>query len=258
MDGCDDLLAYVRTPVRTRILCLTKIGREEHMNALRAGHIYCRSLSYYKTIEGPPLPFQDAHEGLRGIYQAAKVEVRLQPKGRPPVVLNAETGLTGQVIVSADIANPVFCVHAIHTGEWTDRRFGEEELDAFSSYLQVPESMNKFGTHVWVITNGDEFVKRLRDAAARQNVRVFGSLVKYVDPSRVHGGIPREMAPFVKRDAFKDEREYRFVFSSTRQLPDPFVLDVGQLADISVVANIEELRRDWRIGFADVEDESGS
>ncbi len=152
----------------------------------------------------------------------------------------------------------MFCVHAIHTGEWTDRRFGEEELDAFSSYLQVPESMNKFGTHVWVITNGDEFVKRLRDAAARQNVRVFGSLVKYVDPSRVHGGIPREMAPFVKRDAFKDEREYRFVFSSTRQLPDPFVLDVGQLADISVVANIEELRRDWRIGFADVEDESGS
>lgn len=250
MADYQDIGKLLQAPFKPRLYCLLKVGREEHLQLLRRGRLFCRPLSFYKKVEGEPLPFQDTHEGLLGIFQAERTEWRFTPRSGPPIIINSDTGLIGEVYVSADYANPVFCLHAIHAGQWSDRTFGQDELDAFKAYVQIPDSMSKFGTHVWVITSGEEFARRLSEACARLNIVYSRGLVRYVDPKQVHGTIPKGLSAFVKRRLFEDEREYRFFFGSKgHPLPDPFILDIGSLEDISQVMSFEDFRKSWAISF---------
>ncbi|HEY0480033.1 MAG TPA: hypothetical protein VGD37_21080 [Kofleriaceae bacterium] len=244
--GTDEL----SLPPVVNLLVLLKAGREDHMNALRDGKLFCRRLSYYSEFEGDPAPHQDAHEGLACVYQSDRIKVTFTPAdGGKPIALSARNGLVGPVFVSVRHENPVFCLHAVHTGDWTHRTFGDDELAAFKASLQVPASMDKFGSHVWVITNGLEFNRRLRAACAAQKIRCRGKLVRYVDPRRIHGTVPRGARGFVKLDSFAEEREYRFSFEAARELGDPFVLDVGSLHDVSEVTTLAAFRSGWSIDF---------
>lgn len=239
----------LKEPLITKVLALLKVGHEENLNKLLEGKIYCRHLTYYKAEENKNQSFHDQHEGMVGIYQSPDVELRLQPKGMDPIVINSETGLMGQVFVSKNLRMPAFCLHAIHTGEWTTRQIQEIELDQFKKFLQIPENMSVHGKHVWVIRNGKEFNVRLIDACKKMGIGFRGNLVRYVSPEEVHGGAPPEMEGFIKPKAFSPEREYRYLFDSNSELPDPFILDIGSLRDISEVGTLEQFKKDWSIDF---------
>jgi hypothetical protein len=199
MADTDDIGDALREHPAPRILALIKVGREDDLKSVQSGLLRCRHLSFYKKTEAAGRAFHDPHEGLRGIFQAERTELTLTPHGGRSIVINHESGLVGQIYISADLANPVFCFHAMHAGPWSDREFGEDELDAYKACLQVPEAMSAFGTHVWVLTNGQEFERRLRASCNQSGVRCRSGLVKYIDPSRVHGAVPTELSAFVKR-----------------------------------------------------------
>jgi hypothetical protein len=158
------------------IFVLLKVGHGEHMHGLRDGRLFCRRLSFYSQIEGKPLPHQDAHEGLQAVYQSDRIEIIYGDPNNNLIVINSNNGLIGQVIVTRNFDEPVFCLHAIHTGDWTGRILGEDKLSEFKASLRVPDSMNKFGTHVWLITNLAEFAKRLGRACVAQNIDARGNL----------------------------------------------------------------------------------
>jgi hypothetical protein len=249
MSHFEDLATTLLPKPNVKLLCLTKIGLREHLLGLQQGHLRCRHLSFYKRIEGSPLHFQDPDEGLLGIYQAGLVELSFTPPDHAPIVMNSGNGLLGQVIITTDLDNPIFCMHAIHTGDWTHRTFGAEELAAFKESLQIPAEMDRFGTHILVITNGLEFLRRVRRACVSQQIRLSCGLVRYVEPSRVHGPVPKHLSTFTKRTCFKHEREYRFQLTRLLGFPDPFALEVGPLEDISIVAPLNEFRQQWRVSF---------
>ena len=183
------------------------------------------------------------------MYQADQVLIRFQPRDGEQVTIGPERGLIGEVIVTEVYEHPVFCLHAIHTGDWTNRLFGEEELNALRSDLQLPSSMAKFGSHVWVIANAPEFFKRVRTACRAQGIDIRRGRVRYLDASRTHGAVPKNAGGFAKLHGFREEREYRLMFESKASLPDPFVLDVGSLEDISFVTTFEEFRNGWTLDF---------
>lgn len=136
----------------------------------------------------------------------------------------------------------MFCLHAIHTGEWTDRTVGEEELLAFKKYIDLPPTMDAFGTHVWIIRNGDEFLARVRAACRRLGISGRSDLVSYVDEGTTHGRVPPHLIGFTKMRRFAPEREYRLIFDSSEPLEDPFEIDVGSLEDISMIVALDEFR----------------
>lgn len=231
---------------------MVKFGDEENLKKLAEGKIYCRHLAYYKAEENRGKVFYDQHEGLAGFYQAKNISIQFMPKGLPPVVLSSETGLVGQIPVSLNLKNPAFCLHAIHTGEWTNRKFTENELDEVKAFLQIPQKMEDGykKKHVWVIANGKEFNARLGKACKSKNIGLNGDLVRYIDVG-FHGTIPKKLSGFVKTNDFSHEREYRYVFDTNYDLPDPFILDVGSLKDISMVVPFEEFKNNWSIQFSE-------
>lgn len=234
---------------KTKLLCLLKVGKKEHMEGLRDGKIYCKPLTYYKTIEEDPKPFNDKHEGLSGVLQASRIKMVLRPKGKPEVILDSASGLIDQIYISKNFPSPAFCLHAIHTGEWTDRHFTNAEKQAFIDHLQVSDEMKKFGDHVWVLTNHTVFQERLLEVCKKQKIYVRGGFVLYVDPSQVHGFFEDMYVGFIKSNSFSDEREFRYIFESDKPFNDPFVLDVGSLAGASTVIPLDEFKKTWEIDF---------
>jgi hypothetical protein len=236
-------------PLETKLLCLIKFGEERNLKLLAEGKIYCRHLEYYKAEENRGKVFYDQHEGLAGFYQAKNISIHFTPKNQPPVIINADNGLVGQVPVSLNLKKPAFCMYAIHTGEWTNRKFTEQEMEDFKSYLQVTTKMENGykNKHVWVITSGIEFNERLGKACKAKNIGLRGDLVRYVDAA-FHGTVPRQISGFVKTNEFSHEREYRYVFDAP-DLPDPFILDVGSLKDISTIVPVEDFKNSWSIQF---------
>lgn len=247
MAAFDENLSALSNAVETRLLLLVKIGQIEHLEALRQGRLWARHLEFYKQVEGPPLAHQDSQEGLRGVYQATRIEVRIEPPGQDPIILSSDNGLIGQVLVSADLAVPALCLHAIHTGEWTNRQIGEAELELFRRHLEIPESMSKFGTHALCIYNVQAFQRRIEKACSAQNIQLSRRFVRYVDPERIHGGIPTALTGFVKKSSFKDEREYRYLFRAAQTLPDPFILEVGSLEDITNIIPLTDFNSQIRV-----------
>lgn len=245
-----DPAKQLKRQVETRILCLLKVGKRRHMEQLADGVLYCRKLSYYTKIEGNRQVWQDSHEGLAGIYQSNRIKIRLQPRSGSEIILSTETGLTGQIVVAANLDFHVFCLHAIHTAEWT-REFGEDELEDFKKFLSVPERMAEFGDHVWIITDPSKFRSQLTAACKAKNITIGHGLVQYLDPANSHGNVPRDLVGFVKMTEFSPEREFRFTFQSADPLDDPLLLDLGSLRDASMVVSLEDFRKGFQITFPD-------
>jgi hypothetical protein len=227
-------------PLTTKILCLFKVGRKEHLDLLVKGKLYCRHLAYYKRLECGEQAWQDPHEGLVAVYQSNCVNILLTDKAGNRRELSKENGWTGQVIVSADLDHPAFCVYAIHTGEWTNRSFTEAELDDFKNFLRVSDTMSAFGCHVWIVKNGDEFASRVEIACQATGIRNNHGLIGYIDAADAHGKISPELVGFAKLKKFAEQHEYRYVFLANAALPDPFILDVGSLEDITEVIPLED------------------
>ncbi len=120
-------------------------------------------IPHYKVAEEAGKAHFDGNEGVAGIYQADRIQIVFGTKESGEIVITSDNGLVGHVLVSADYETPVFCLHAIHTGEW-NREFTEAELPYFKRHLEMDKKMDEFGSHVWVIHNGEEFSNRLRRA----------------------------------------------------------------------------------------------
>jgi len=134
------------------------------------------------------------------------------------------------------------CLYALECGEWEDRGMDEEDFPKILDSMMVPPAMEKIGDTVWAILNGTAFKERLAAAARTQGLAGRGARVTYVDFSRTHGAVKAEDHGFVKDARFQHEHEYRIAIYAQQQLPDPFILDLGSLRDISMIMPLSELR----------------
>lgn len=243
-----DLTKLALVPLDTKLLCLLKVGAREHIEKLANGEIYCRHMNFYKDQIFKDHPFYDQYEGLAQVLQSDLIKVNI---GTPDnqIELSKENGLVGSVVVSANLPNPTFCLHAIHTGDWTHRQFTESEIEVFKAYLQIPNEMFKFKDTIWIITDWKKFCERLEDAINKANIGIRHGFVKYVDLTKVHGKVPNNMLGFIKQMKHSDEREYRLMFFSKDKAPDPFQLSLGSLRDISMVMPLKEFTEKWELGF---------
>lgn len=245
----EEILKKLRSEPEPKIFGYAKVGREEHLQLLRQGRLFCRRHSYYRTVEAgkAPAPFQDVNDGIGAVLDAQQVVVQFTRSDGSTVTIDAVSGLVGGVLVSFDYENPIFCMHAIYAAEW-GLPVGAEGTEAFQAALQIPSSMDNFGTHIWIITNGTEFFRRLHAACDARSLQIEHRLVRYIDDERVYGMLPESLQPYVKLRSFEQERECRILLGAQEELPDPFVFDIGPLDDISVVVPLREFRAGWSLG----------
>jgi hypothetical protein len=216
-----------------------KVGARQHLEELAEGHLRFRRLSFYQAEENRDQPFHDQNEGLLVVAQASQTQMFIEFQGKETVI----PGLTGQVVIRAVLDLPVMCLFSIDCGDWVDRLVGKEDLPHMLESMNVPPEMNKSGDTVWVIRNLEAFLLRVKAAARAQGLEMSGRRMTYIDLKRVHDQVKREDLGFVKDARFQHEREFRIRIEPSSPLPDPFVLDVGDLRDISTVMPLDKFRK---------------
>jgi hypothetical protein len=107
--------------------------------------------------------------------------------------------------------------------------------------VPVDEKNFRFGDAFAVITDGDEFLRRVREAAALPGHDLHYKLVEYFDEDAYTGGV----GIFKKRKAFQYQSEFRIaLIPGTNQ---PFRFFIGDLSDITRIGLLSELNQRLRI-----------
>jgi hypothetical protein len=233
--------------LEAHVFCILKIGRREHLEELAQGRLRFRPLKFYSDIESQGAAHYDGHEGIVSVLQAEYMKLKLSIGGEQ-IEISSETGLVDQVLVRELRTRLVFCLHAIHTGEWPHSELNADLLPEFRRKMEIPRSMSRYGDHVWVVTDGGKFKARLREAAKKVNFGLHGRLVRYVDFASIHGHVPENLRGFVKSDEYNEEREYRFQLDAPESVADPFILEVSDLRDISMILPLSEVKLDFALG----------
>ena len=206
---------------------------KEFADCFRRGNLYCNRLRYFKKkgvddYEGDILMWPD--------------QVALSLGGQPLPILTRDDFLD-PVRMSLDrVGNlHVFCMHGLYSnGNPTTT----EEL---KEQLEISERcMEDFGEHAVIIKNGEKFFRRVNEAVRRNNYRSRHGLVKYYQ--NIHPALESDLdGAFYKREKYIYQREYRIAISTGTIGCDPFVLDIGDLTDITEYVRTEDINKELQI-----------
>lgn len=207
-----------------RVLALFKFGYRDHIDLfVREGHIYMNSLNYFKNLEGDMLR-ADKHECASYSEQADGAKLSMKENGKW-----LEIGTISGPIVSSDdsdLITNVFCMYA---------------LRGSASKSLVDERNLNFGDTYAILTDGDEFLRRVHAAAEKENIVLKQDLVEYVDKATYNG----PMGFFRKFSTFAYQSEFRFAVVTGSDAP--FSLKIGDISDISMTGPLAELNKRIRI-----------
>ena len=107
------------------------------------------------------------------------------------------------------------------------------DIDPGAEGIDIPGEICEFGDYGVVITNLDEFFKRVKNAVGQMNgYDVRMRHVKYSDTP------PADLSDigivFHKREHYKNEHEYRIAVLTGSDTCDCLILDTGNLEDIAI------------------------
>jgi hypothetical protein len=208
------------------VLALMKFGAAEHVSDLRVhGNLYMRTIASFRDLEADALR-HDPHEGATRCWQPSEVSVQMKQADEWVGI----EGIAGPIVYTdgSTGSGNMFCMFAL-------RESHAEELFAGHSKQLVDVASLQFGDSALVLTDGDEFVRRVLAAAECEGLELHSGLVEYVNEDEYSG----TLGPFRKFSRFAIQSEFRIV---TRPEYRPVrMLTVGSLEDISVVWPLAEL-----------------
>ena len=242
------------------IFFLVKVfTKEDHANKFLRGELYARRLSWLKGIE-----CDEVDDERRDEYEAA-VMPQLE---NLRITLGSKDAVTGEVekftISKEDLAAPpifqlehfdhinIFCMYAANSREF--EQVSEDNLQAFRTQLELPKDCLKFGRYAVVITNTQEFLRRVKAATHRIGYKICRGLVKYYDPE-----VGTPLGPldiriiFTKRKKFSHEREFRFAIDTGTLGSEPITLNIGGIDDIAIRMYTADINRELSISLGEVE-----
>jgi len=211
-----------------RILALFKFGNRQHIDEfVGAGHLFMNTLKYFRERETKDILRSDKYEGTIHCKQTDGATLSIKQND---TWLKIGT-IQGPILASdgSEENTNVFCMYAF--------------MDNVSEKID-PKNFD-FGDTYAILTDGDEFLLRVRKAAEREGLTLRHDLVEYVDRSTYNG----VMGVFRKFSEFAYQSEFRI--SVVSYLKGPYSLRIGDLSDISLTGNLEELNDRIRIKRTD-------
>ena len=220
------------------VFMLVKFFSEEgHATQFVDGKIRCNTVRTFKKWEESDVSGRsDRNEGTSAWLQPGLVQV----------VING-------MDFSGDLAEPMqiqmdwiddlylFCMHAVHTGDLDTTTLSNENIEELRQEMSIQEACFEFGDYAVVVTNVNEFVRRMRATAQANGYRFDRNSVKYYDPETFHGSFDGIEAAFSKQRRQSYQREFRFVIDAGARGDCPLTLEIGDLSDITMPVRSGEL-----------------
>ena len=206
---------------------LIKFQSADRIASLRQGHLYAKTLKYYRDREKETGDDQvgDEFEAMLHINEGYMVIPEL----------GQVTNLSDSLLQTANSDDFVFCLFDV--GQ-TFERF------TFSDFQK--EKLLSFGDTAMLILDRKEFIRRVVSAAEKRNYTVHFDSVKYTNPSVDNASLFVSLLggtwniAFWKRDKYAYQQESRFVFTPGNG-DDHIDLEIGDISDITAVLPTEKI-----------------
>jgi len=212
--------------MENRVLGLFKFGKRNHIeNFVNNGHLYMNTMSYFRNIENDFVR-SNRHENATYSLQASGAKLRVEHEGKWQ-----DVGIINGPIISSTPDNTyinIFCMYAFQEST------GKSLIDSRNFH---------FGDAYAVLTDGNEFLRRVRVYAKEQKIDLQDGLVEYVDKENYNG----TLGVFRKFSKFAYQSEFRIAISN--QVDAPFSINIGSLVDISQIGTLTEINE--HIKFSD-------
>lgn len=207
-----------------RIFGLFKFGHRQHMEEfVREGHLYMNTLSYFSALEAESLR-RDKDEGTTFCMQPDKTTLYIEVDGLRQEIPD----IVGPILYweEYDRTSNVLCMYALRASQ--------------AATLVDPQNF-KFGDTFALLTNGNEFLRRVRLAVQDSGQRLQWGLVEYVDRATYHG----PMGIFKKFSSFSYQSEFRIAL--VPGTGSAYSLRVGDLSDITLTGKLADLNSRLKI-----------
>lgn len=212
--------------MNSKIVLLIKIfDKEEYADAfINSGEMYCRTLESFKDLEGD-VERGDIYEGATDWHQPDQVSLTISFKDKNGIEKSFPIkDLAGPLIIQSNSFNNLnlYCMYAVKVPEF------EESYETEIQRLKAVTKINKLlkdcstvgnevlslGQYAVVIYKVQDFIDKVKANAKSGDVECLSASIKYFDSEKFHGSFKGLEAVFRKRDIYKHQNEYRFVFGS--------------------------------------------
>jgi hypothetical protein len=208
---------------------LVKFGKYEHVQSLYSkGELYLNTVSFFKNLDDEKLR-GDRDENITQSLQSSKTKVGISTPGMPDMVLNT-VGPIKFYLPHQDKRQftHIFSMSIFCAGD----KIEDDKI--------FDDRVKKFGDEAIIIWNTKElfcrltkFFEKLLDEGSLFSFE--GDFVKYFDFNSHHG----ELDIFSKSQEYSWQKEWRLGVRFLNH-PDPFLLKIGSLKDIAVIAKTED------------------
>jgi hypothetical protein len=197
---------------------LIKFGNYEHLLQLRdEGLLYMNPLPYFWKIEDEELR-GDPFDGVSKIERGHKVTI-----GKEKVI-------GGKWIMRMHPPEPIkiniFCMYALRP--------------LIEASFPVDERTFRFGEHALVLTNNDEFLRRIEFYLNSQTISFNADIVEYIEDDYIG-----EVGEFRKLKRFDFQSEWRLVcYDGPGKRRE---IRIGSIRDISTIIRSDEVNKEINI-----------
>ncbi|RUA35202.1 MAG: hypothetical protein DSY77_03045 [Bacteroidetes bacterium] len=202
-----------------KLSLLIKIGKEEHIDRLRQkGLIHSKTVKYFREHEIEEIELRrDNREGAESSMAIKDLKLIVDNKELP---FTFKEGRLNIFDPSFDLTH-IYCLYAVTP-------------DSANGQLFIDPRVANFGETALLITNPEEFIKRIEKATKNKYNCSYKPVMYYSDAKDYS-----RLSIFHKPESLGFQQEFRFHFNHIEN--DDLEFEIGSIEDISVKIESENL-----------------
>lgn len=221
--------------------------KKEHAEDFVSGKLFMNTIKSFKEYRDESGELRgDDHEGIIAMYQPSQLgDITFGEISIP------SSELASPIVVHGDhlLSQNVFCLYSLNSR-------GHESISAdtikeFKTTLELHKSCFGLGKYCVVVINVTEFIDRCKIAIETLELQGSWGLVDYFNEHEFHGSMPEDSLGYQKRSMFREQREYRIKIDTRQKNPNYYILDVGDLSDITMLTTPEEFNEKIELKLPD-------
>lgn len=210
-----------------------KFGPLDRLEQLhKTGYIYMKNLKYFVDLEKQTLIKGKGDKFEARMFQASNLKI-YDYETNNLLITCTDTTITDK----DELYKPVFCITAKNILEnITEFNYPHFESNLFFDHRMIEDfCKNTIEPYVLVITNVNEFLKRITTKIQEQNLNLRYNLVTYQDTTIFHQCKHKieYNNSFNKDEMFSYQSEFRFIIDE--KVDDYYDFSIGSIEDISII-----------------------